>query len=374
MGQNASDVHREMPENLPAYPARIDPLTSLRFFAALAVFAYHIDLVTPVAHNYATVLLHKGHMGVDFFFILSGFILTHIYYPQMIAGSLSIRNFFVNRIARVYPLHLIGVAAAFAVGRIWHASGWSSDVTLGSLSKNLLLIQAWGYNRDFSFNQPAWSISAEWFAYLVFPLLLAAFARVRPAVGLFIAVWFYITVCIGARILSHVDFTEFRASYSPVKIMPEFVFGMALYLFGMQRRYWFHGTAWTLAITGAFVVSVYLGLPDPATVPFLGLLIVVMAENARRGIKGPLSSKALVYLGEISYAIYMIHFFVLFAVWSFKDSPMFWPLLAVALPVTVALAAALHHAVEIPCRRLVRNMGQSRTQMTASLTESSKVN
>ena len=88
------------------YPANIPSLTALRFVAAAAVFAFHIDhTFLPGAFGALTPLVRKGYLGVDFFFILSGFILTHVYAPQMDAGTFKSRAFFAHRFARVYPVH-----------------------------------------------------------------------------------------------------------------------------------------------------------------------------------------------------------------------------------------------------------------------------
>jgi peptidoglycan/LPS O-acetylase OafA/YrhL len=338
-----------------SYPATISALTSLRFFGALAVFIYHIHVVIDLPHNYATALLYKGYLGVDFFFILSGFILTHVYYPQMATREFSARYFFANRIARIYPLHVTGIAIAFLMGCLWHMKGWTTDISFTALIKNLLLVQAWGINRTFSFNQPAWSISAEWFAYLVFPFLLAIFIRPRPAITLFFSIWLYGAIWAISVMLFRQPFTELSSSFSPLRIMPEFCLGMGLYLFGRVRPYPFYGTAFISLFVIALVLAIYLALPDPVSVILLGILIVTVAEGERRGIANFLRRAPLVYLGEISYAIYMVHFFVLFGVWSFRATSAFYPLLTLSLPATIGIAAVMHHVIELPCRTLLRN-------------------
>ena len=115
----------------------------------------------------------KGYLGVELFFTLSGFILCHVYLDSVADGGFRYFGFLWARLARIYPLHLATLAgvgvmalAAQAAGRTIEASvlSWSS------LPANLLLVHAWGFAPVAGWNHPSWSISAEWFAYLTFPL------------------------------------------------------------------------------------------------------------------------------------------------------------------------------------------------------------
>ena len=110
---------------------------------------------------------------MELFFVLSGFILCHVYLPAMEGERFKYGAFLWARIARVYPLHiatLVGVGA-LALGAT--AAGFRIDSAIlswSSLPANLLMVHAWGLSPEAGWNHPSWSISAEWFAYLTFPL------------------------------------------------------------------------------------------------------------------------------------------------------------------------------------------------------------
>src|SRR5690242_12560766 len=87
------------------YPADIRSLTSLRFFAAMAIVLFHFTSLLPFDANAHTNFFLKCHLGVDFFFILSGFVLMHVYQDAFSNGIDASLPFYFRRLARIYPLH-----------------------------------------------------------------------------------------------------------------------------------------------------------------------------------------------------------------------------------------------------------------------------
>ncbi len=171
----------------------IKQLTGVRFVAAAWVMLYHFQpalaasgVLVPILHEF----LRLGSVGVDLFFALSGFILTHTYLTRLgpktsWSGSL---NFWWLRLARIYPVYfvMLNVAglAALAQG-IVTGEGRRDWMTLPSYLKQVLMIQEWGPDPSRGWNFPAWSLSMEWLAYLFFPLLVLVLwrAKDRPAPG-----------------------------------------------------------------------------------------------------------------------------------------------------------------------------------------------
>src|SRR3569832_1237739 len=147
----------------------LKPLTSMRFFAAMWVVLYHY---WPNLDPHTPALVSKGYLGVELFFVLSGFILCHVYLQGAGEGRFKYGSFPWARLARVYPLHLatlLGVGA-MAVGAAAVGIQHHNDIANWSvLPANLLLVHAWGFAKAAAWNHPSWSISAEWFAYLTFP-------------------------------------------------------------------------------------------------------------------------------------------------------------------------------------------------------------
>jgi len=350
-------------------PEQIKPLTSLRFLAALWVVLYtYINELNLGVHF---GLIDRGYLGVDLFFVLSGFILSHVYLEDFGAARFDYGAFIGHRLARIYPLHiatllftlvLIGVAAL-------------NDVKLGAnagnpaaLPAHLLLMQAWGLAPTASFNHPSWSISAEWFAYLSFPA--AAFAawrlRTRPMLAVSLAVLLLVVLYIAFEAMAGFPLTRATVQWGALRIVPAFLLGAALYLArraGAVRRP-------GIAMAGAMAASLILiaagsySRADVVIVIACGLLVLSMSGLGRDGT-GILSSPVLVYLGEISFAIYMVY-----VPWKWiylrlvngllgtthAPMPFIWWL--AGLLALVPIGMLVHHLIEVPCRRLVRRFGE----------------
>ena len=149
------------------YPTDLRALTSLRAFLAIGVVLFHYQLQWDPALGFSPII-ERSRLAVDAFFMLSGFILAHVYGPSFAAGTFSYRRFIVARIARLYPLHLAVLGGVLVMVIVARAAGVQYDPTTYTLEgfvKTLLLVQAWfpslvGYN----WSGPSWSLSAEWFA------------------------------------------------------------------------------------------------------------------------------------------------------------------------------------------------------------------
>ncbi|OYW39182.1 MAG: hypothetical protein B7Z42_06415 [Brevundimonas sp. 12-68-7] len=167
------------------YPADLRALTSLRAFLAIGVVLFHYQLQWDPAFGVSPII-ERSRLAVDAFFLLSGFILAHVYGPSFAAGTFSYRRFIVARLARLYPLHLSVLAGVTLMVLGAAAAGVRYDpstYTVEGFFKTLFLVQAWfPTDVDYNWSGPSWSLSAEWFAYLLFPAyaLLAVKMRTRP--------------------------------------------------------------------------------------------------------------------------------------------------------------------------------------------------
>src|SRR5262245_7459604 len=172
------------------YPDDLKPLTSLRFLAAFWVLTYHFRDHLGLDLGRVGLIAH-GWMGVDLFFILSGFILAHVYLAEVEGGRFGYRRFLQNRLARVYPMHLAALAAMLGLFALATASGAKVSAPdafrLLDLPQHLLMIHAWGATGTVGWNFPSWSISAEWGAYLLFPVIAAGVLSEKRHVGALLA-------------------------------------------------------------------------------------------------------------------------------------------------------------------------------------------
>jgi len=347
------------------------PLTSLRFCAALLVFSWHC---VPTRRISATFSL--GYVGVAFFFLLSGFILTYRYHDTFRDRLRldAIRSFYVARVARVYPLHLatmpivIAVLVYLGTDALW--SGVDTQTRVAAVAAQALLVQSWiaSVPIDFGVNGPAWSISVEAFFYALFPFaafgLLRAFRASPPHVVLLAAgaLWF-----VGAVLLwpQHAAVDDWRWYVFPPSRLSDFVVGMLLgiaFIRSDARKRWpLHANSVeTLALAGvcfAVVVSPFvpLSMRFSAWVMPAWCAVIFVFAGRRGAISRLLSHPVLVRLGEVSFAFYLCQL----AVVKLVDQRLGWenPLsMAVAFGGTLALSFALHHCVEQPMRARVRSL------------------
>ena len=352
-------------------PANIKPLTSLRFFAAMWVVLFHYWPHLAIAGTPA--LVAKGYLGVELFFVLSGFILCHVYLPSFEAGTYRYGDFIWARVARIYPLHLATLIAMGAMAGAALALGVAVDANVlswPSLPANLAMVQAWGLAPVAGWNHPSWSISAEWFAYLTFPMfaMVAVSLRRWPGVAVAAALALLAVLYVGFERITGFPLTKATIAWGALRIIPCFALGSALYLAwragAADRRKALAGAAFFGA---AVIASAQFGAPDMITVSAFGGLIITLAQVSKAG--GRLGSHPfLVYLGEVSYAVYMVCIpwevlFVNLATKTLhldgKQLPL--PLWLIFIISLVPVAALAHHLVERPARQAMKLWHASRT-------------
>jgi peptidoglycan/LPS O-acetylase OafA/YrhL len=344
--------------------AHIKPLTALRFFAALWVVLYHYWPNLAVSFTPATAA--KGYLGVEAFFVLSGFILCHVYLAGFGEGRFQYVGFLWNRLARVYPLHLATLAGVGAMALAGSLAGLAVDPNIlswASLPANLLLVHAWGFAPVAGWNHASWSISAEWFAYLTFPAFafVAWRLRERPLLAVLAALGLIAVIYPLFQALAGFPLTEATIRWGALRIVPCFAYGCALHALWRSGRYPPRLAGPGAAILGlAILAAIQLGAPDLSIVMLLGGLIFMLASLASAGSSFA-SQKAFVYLGEISYSTYMIcipwKIVSINAVTKIMNIDgdklplMMWVLIVSAL---VPLSAISYHLIENPCRERMK--------------------
>ncbi|HWF78252.1 MAG TPA: acyltransferase [Caulobacteraceae bacterium] len=355
-----------------ANAAHIKPLTSLRFFAALWVVVFHYWPHLAVAGD-MPALVAKGYLGVELFFVLSGFILCHVYLPQVEEGRFHYGDFLWARLARIYPMHLVTLIAMGLMAGGALAIGLAVDpnvLSFASLPANLTLTQAWGLAPTSGWNHPSWSISAEWFAYLSFPAFAALTLSLRrwPGVAVAAALALVAVLYPAFQAIAGFPLTKATTAWGALRIVPCFALGCALYLawrnsVADSRK----ALAGACFFTIAVIAAAALRAPDALIVSGFGGLIITLAQVSKSGSQR-FSHPFFVYLGEISYSVYMvcIPWEVLFVNVAVKIGhfsgkqlpPLLWLVFLVTL---VPLAAMTHHLIEKPARERVKLWRRSRT-------------
>ena len=275
-----------------AFPADLKALTSLRYLAALWVVVFHFRPYAGV-EAVGVPVLYQGYLAVDFFFVLSGFVLAHVYRSSIQSGKYSHRTFVIKRLARVYPMHAVTLAFFAALGLIAPVIGLHLDgaekFDMSQLLPQVLLVHAWVGSGE-TFNYPSWSISAEFLAYLSFPIIMILAARPR------------LMLAVAGDVSTHLP------DWRPMRILPEFLLGAGLR--ELMGRYRFGVLSHRLCAPMLIVVVLALAaidMPDWVLLIAMIALIAAAAERARTGVEGVLEHPFSIYLGEVSYALYMVH-------------------------------------------------------------------
>ncbi len=349
-------------------PQDIRPLTSLRFFAAMWVVLYHF---WPNLSGATPVLVGKGYLGVELFFTLSGFILCHVYLDSVGEGGFRYFGFLWARLARVYPLHLASLIGIGVMALAARAAGRAIDANIlswPSLPANLLMVHAWGLAPAAGWNHPSWSISAEWFAYLSFPLFawLALRLRTRPWVALAAALLTLSALYAAFERLAGFSLTHATIAWGALRIVPCFALGCAINLLWRSnpvrgRRFAGLGAAFSGA---AILLAAQFGAPDTVLVALFGALILTLASLTSAGENSG-GGRFFVYLGEISYSIYMIciPWKLLFvngvtAVFGYDKAHLPLGVWLIFLVSVIPLAAVSYQLIERPARGLMRRWAE----------------
>lgn len=334
-------------------------LTSLRFFAAMLVVAYHAAHQSTPSDGHALASLRFGYLGVTFFFVLSGFVMVWSVRDGDAAAS-----FYRRRFARVWPVHAVTLlAAATLVG----AGVLESRTGLGTTTANALLLQAWTTDLSlaYSYNSVAWSLSAEAFFYTLFPLLYLVFRRQTPTLAIAVGVGWLLLGGVLAEALTTPAVTYVLTYTFPAYRVGEFLVGMGLAL--LVRTDDSSGVRPFLAVTFAAVSYAGLILVDRHTagtlgdhlwvvslmfIPAVALTLVAFARRDLNGDEGWLSNPALVRLGRWSFALYMVHELVLRVARPLMlDRP--WTVV-IFVACAIALSGAVYRLLEEPAEKRMR--------------------
>jgi peptidoglycan/LPS O-acetylase OafA/YrhL len=348
----------------------IRQLTALRFFAAFWVVLFHYWPNLQAAP--APLLVDKGYLGVELFFILSGFILCHVYRTSVEERRFRYGSFLWARLARVYPLHLATLVGLGLVAGAATVAGFAVDQNILSweaLPANLLLVQAWGFAPVAGWNHPSWSISAEWFAYLTFPAFAWAALKLkdRPRVAVLAAIAFLAGLYLAFEAATGKSLTQATIHWGALRIVPCFAYGCALHALWRGTK----GSGRAVAAAGALVsgalvlVFAALGVHDSVTVAALGGVIFFLARLAESGSKA-FGNPSLVYLGEISYSVYMIcvPWKIVFVnaatrIFELRSDQLPLPLWIAFSIAVIPLAAASYHLIEKPARARMKTWADS---------------
>jgi peptidoglycan/LPS O-acetylase OafA/YrhL len=345
---------------------QINSLTSLRFFASAAIVAFHMWPLLP--GDRIGVL----SQGVSFFFVLSGFILTHVY-----GSEFDVRKFYVNRLARLWPIHVF----CFALCVLLISPNPFFAPWRGIALANIFMVQSWfpfvGF--PFSFNGASWSISAEIAFYLTFPLLVST-RYFWIAYGLIVATTATILMLVQPPPTHYAMFDLFPPHVVlqfPLTRLFEFATGIAAARFCTNIRPRINGTALelfavllvvfsaatSLAVAQYFPWSYAAWYRESGGAPIFAVAIVIFSWE-RGYISRALNNPVFVRLGEISFSTYMLHQIVIYSCERyFPGAPSIYAVPGI-LFTTYAGSYLMWRYIEVPARGFIIGLWTPRSALT----------
>jgi peptidoglycan/LPS O-acetylase OafA/YrhL len=352
-------------------------LTPLRGIAALWVVVFHfqevfIKFVSPDR----TKLVAKGYITVDLFFIMSGFIISHVYQQSFQPGlsAVNFRRFAVARFARIYPLHFFTLLVLVILVPL--TGGWNMIDSVASIPTNLFLIHSFGIHKVFTWNVPSWSISAEWWAYMAFPFLIIFLYRQKKlAIGLlslfivltYVAIMFWLprkNPFDPTAVVPHDINTTFDYGY--LRGLAGFVTGMLLYKIYDAKLFWkiFRQDITAIIVILGTILCLHIGMNDGVyIILFIGVVFSFALNNGK--LHALCNNGIAQYIGKISYSIYLIQLFPSFLIMfklpgvtysgysgsaSFARGGLYC---FIYLLLVIGFASLTYFTIEKPCRKFI---------------------
>ena len=349
-----------MPSSTSAKPVRYRALDGYRFVAACGVVVYHFNLDFRLGLENISPAIAQLSTMVDFFFLLSGFVIAVSYAGRMTSVTDYIR-FLRARLARIYPLHLLTnvvLLGFLAISLIWQLPINHPDIfAFSGLPANLLLIHAWGVLDHPSFNVPSWSISAEWLMYLLTPMLFFAARRVNVFLNL-ITVITFVFLMIGERQSAGLGiWTNATYDFGAFRALPTFFAGVLIATNLHRLPVTMAPPWWMVHLTFAVaLLSLHFSVAREIALMLFALLVIAAALAERNRRPGFMSGKLMTGLGDASYSVYMLHvivsipFLFLARKLAMIGAPGAMYFALGAGTVTIALSLFVHAWFEVPMR------------------------
>ena len=359
--------------------ARLPALTSLRFFAALHVFCFHLAALRIVrGKSLFYDVARIGYVGVGLFFVLSGFILVYTYAGRDFTPG----EFWRARFARIYPAYAFSllVTLPLFLYAVWHTRWtvvpWPVEHLRLGMFLQITLLHAWVPPAALMWNTVSWSLSVEAFFYFLFPYLLKSFARFSGVWLIVVGVlsWFVslgITAIYnvlnpdGLRLINSDSYDAFWLSvvkFNPLVRLPEFLIGMACGFYFLRAR---ASSKLGIPLVGGGLLALGTVIGFSGRIPYPLLHTSLLAPAFAAIIYGLAQARSLtvlnfrpmVLLGDASYSFYLLHSFLI-GVCFFGLGVEFrqWGTMGIllCLAITCGLSILVYLFLEEPARRSLR--------------------
>ncbi|WP_273215134.1 acyltransferase family protein [Runella zeae] len=377
-------------------------LTPLRGIAALLTVMFHVDLMVGGGGNMLlkfkdSMLFTRMYLMVDFFFVLSGFIMYHVY-GQWFAESVhkkDFKRFTIARFARVYPLHFVTLLYCVLLQLVFIAAGGIDMNPMNAISNDwatipshLLLLHSMNVNEWFTWNNASWSISTEWWMYMLFPFLVKLFSKlsswgrllmIAGCVGGYLLITFVIVPIV--TVPESIAFTKVNPAdltinvsyqYGFLRCLFGFVLGMMVYQYYSENKgKRLFGNGYTfLVLTLGLGLCLHFAVPDVFTVLFFPLMLLSAAYGSTNMDKF-FGTVPLQRIGDWSFSIYLVHqplLYTAYTIMAYLNPPTpnasagpppsydmltGWVICLVFIGITLLVSWFTYNFVEVPARQWI---------------------
>lgn len=347
---------------------RIEQITFTRSLAAISIIVYHYGThIFPFDHPAINYIFVHADIGVSFFYLLSGFVMMFAYGKK---ANIHLSSYFQARFARVYPVYLLALLLVLIHYVLNH-----QEIDYSGLLLNAFAIQAWIPAKAISFNSPAWSLAVEFFFYAIFPFVLKYMYKkeifYKSAIAIIL---FWIISQLVFNLMYHSSmYTGVDSNmhnflyYFPLMHVSSFLVGTlaGYYFLNINRQVQRNYDAALLAIIALFIVilkyptglNYHNGLLAIMFVPFIILLSLNNGWMTKI-----FNLPAFVFLGEISYGMYILQYPVF--TWSrsalkFIGCTSKAPIFYISFIILVIVSGLSYYYVETPLRNRIRRWGST---------------
>lgn len=288
---------------------RIEQLTFTRFIAAIAIVIYHYGKGSFLFNNkFVSFIFQQANIGVSYFFILSGFVMIIAYQNNKVIHFFT---YLKNRFARVYPVYFLAILLTLFIYMF-------KGIKLIDLFLNIIMLQAWVPGKALTVNFPGWSLSVELFFYISFPILFNYFYKdgYKKNIAYFVLIFWILSQLFFHLLLKDSSlivkpFSKDDVYYNPLFHFNEFLLGNLAGLYFINKLKDKTGN-YSIYLLFLFLLLILLlkfpfgleyhnGLLSVLFVPMI--FLVSLNRDAFNTI---LNKKAFVFLGEISFGIYIL--------------------------------------------------------------------
>jgi peptidoglycan/LPS O-acetylase OafA/YrhL len=293
-------------------------LDAWRGIGAIAVIVFHFSFICS-SHISMALVNSNAALFVDFFFVLSGFVISAVYLDRLKAGY-PIKDYILLRLGRVYPVHFLVLMMFLALELAkyfidyGHPPFTSEYKSFHSLIANIFLVQGLGFYDIMTWNAPSWSISTEFYTYIAFAVCVVLFRNRIIWVALAAML-----ICTAFFVYLHIENIEDTYQHFFIRCIFSFSAGVLCYRFSLRLTDRIKQTNLILGSVPEFIVTLLalwaLLVIDRQlcliVLPYV-LFVVVLVFSWERGIMSKyLKSKFFLFLSMLSFSTYMLHFFIL---------------------------------------------------------------